>query len=91
MNYVTKAVTEIADHIEWINRNHIDKNFQQGDCFLFHKILKTSYPEARPFYEPVSGHVYTLLLDRLWDSKGQYMYPMDSEPSLIKKAESWKS
>lgn len=88
---MNKAVAEIGDHIKWIVRNHADKNFQQGDCYLFHKILKTSYPEAVPFYEPVSGHVYTLLMNRLWDSKGLYMFPMESEVDLLARAENWKS
>lgn len=91
MTPIEKTVNEVLEQIKWIVRNHSDKDFQQGDCYLFHKILKTSFPEAVPFYEPVTGHVYTLLFNRLWDSKGLFMFPMESEIGLLERAEQWKS
>lgn len=87
---VNKAVDEINDQIKQIVSEHEDKKFQNGDCFLFYKLLKAVYPEAIPFYDPVSGHVYTFLLNRLWDSRGLRMFPMESQAGLIEYAETWK-
>ena len=91
MNYMDQAHQEILDHIRHIVRTCPDMDFQRGDCFQFYKIISVAYPEAEPFYDPVKGHVYVMLMNRLWDSNGLHLKPLKSDIETHERAHQWTS
>ena len=48
--------------------SHIFKN---GGCYRFHKLVSCVFPEAEAYYDPIEGHVYTLIDGRFFDISGE--------------------
>lgn len=55
--------------------------YKEGSCWKFHKILKTAFPEATPWYDRIDGHIYTEINNRLYDILGDHG-EMDNRPAL---------
>lgn len=79
----------VSHAIKVINIENSEKDFLNGDCFLFHTLLKGFFPEAVPFYD--GNHVYSMVYGRLWDCRGLRLYPLEAEPRIYEQAKDWKS
>ncbi|QSM00758.1 hypothetical protein YerA41_057 [Yersinia phage YerA41] len=54
--------------------------FTQGACFDLYKILKSIYPDAESWYDPIVGHIYTRIGKYWYDIRGiHYKLPEHSE------------
>lgn len=71
--------------------------YTEGACWQFHKILKTAFPEATPWYDRVDGHIYTEIDEMLYDIQGCHGYlenrsrlePVPNPDLSIKECEKW--
>jgi hypothetical protein len=78
--------------------------FTTGNCFKLYLLLRTIYPQARPYYRIAAGHVYTEIDGDYYDiegkvifyggvkwgwSKEQLTYMLD-EPRIFKSAFRWQ-
>lgn len=46
-------------------------HFTNGLCYKLFLLLRRSFPEAEPWYDPVVGHVYTRIGPRWYDIRGE--------------------
>jgi hypothetical protein len=69
--------------------------FTQGKCYQLHLMLKTLYPNAIAWYEPIAGHVYTEINGFFYDIRGTHKeipaaaYLLASEPRILAQAADW--
>ena len=54
--------------------------YMDGQCYNLFRILRTLFPEAKPYYSPEEGHVYTRIGNGYYDIRGRhYRLPADLE------------
>ena len=59
------------------------KYFTEGGCYELYKIIKQFFPDAVAYYDPIDGHVFTLVGDTYYDirdsygSLGDHIVPLD--------------
>lgn len=63
---------EILNIIEAIRDSHplMVKIFTEGSCLEFHNILRKIFPEAKPVYLDIEGHVVTEIDGKYYDITG---------------------
>ncbi len=55
--------------------------FTNGSCYQLFLILKTVFPQAVCWYDPVIGHAYTEIDGRFYDITGRiYNLPQHAQP-----------
>jgi hypothetical protein len=61
---------EILNFIYIIRESHLvmEKIFLNGSCWNFYRILKSKYPEAKPYYDV--NHIITKIDNRFYDITG---------------------
>ncbi|TVO70899.1 hypothetical protein FHP88_15710 [Sedimenticola selenatireducens] len=68
--------------------------YLNGGCYQFFLILKAIFPDAKPFYDGIEGHVVTKIGSRFYDITGEikktHAYPLSNEPRIARSAHRWK-
>lgn len=54
--------------------------YTEGQCYNFHKIIKSIVPEAEPYYSDNEGHVYSKINGDFYDIRGLVTPPDDITP-----------
>ena len=69
-----------------------DHVFTQGRCYELWLIVRTVYPDAKPLYDPIVGHVYIKHEGAVYDITGKHVKPPPLEPMDVRrlKPHRWK-
>jgi hypothetical protein len=54
--------------------------FTSGACFGLYRLIRAFRPDARPWYDPIAGHVYTEVDGRFYDIEGRRPLPAVAVP-----------
>ena len=58
----------------------LERHCQHGGCYDLFLLLRTIYPEARPYYAPDPGHAAVQIGGVLYDIRGTIKNPKDFSP-----------
>lgn len=69
------------------------KVYTNGGCFQFYLILRSVFPDAKPYYD--SNHIITRIGDRYYDITGRILnvdnfYPLTIERRILVGAFRWR-
>src|SRR5574340_268857 len=67
--------------------------FTSGGCYGLYLMIRAFYPTARPWYDPVAGHVYSEVNGTFYDIRGRVRLPVGSVPLSTHKpkmARAWR-
>jgi hypothetical protein len=54
--------------------------FTSGACFGLYRLIRAFHPDARAWYDPIAGHVYTEVDGRFYDIEGRRPLPAAAVP-----------
>lgn len=92
---------QVEKLIDAIRNTHdtMQDDFMYGCCFELFKILRVVWPQAKPWYVYVEGHIYTEIDGKFYDIRGMHhkIGPMavplergkDFKPHLFHNAFRW--
>lgn len=46
--------------------------YMEGMCYRVFAALRSVYPQAQAWYDPIVGHIYTRIDDKWWDIRGAH-------------------
>lgn len=66
-----------------------------GGCYQFYLILKEVFPQSIPWYNQITGHIYTEIDGKFYDITGELSLPdgsfmLESENRIAEEAKTWK-
>ena len=69
--------------------------YTNGGCYGLFRILRSIYPQAEAYYDPIIGHVYTEIDGKLYDIRGRARISLDKldrmrdDSRLMRKVHRW--
>lgn len=69
--------------------------YTRGSCFQLFLLLREIWPDSKPWYDGIEGHVYTEINGKFFDIKGEaekkdHWYRLEREPRIFVEAFSWR-
>jgi len=70
--------------------------YLNGSCFEFYKILKCVFPDAEPYYDAVTCHIFTKIGSGYYDIRGrirptlEVCDPLRNRPDTVRKIHRWR-